>query len=596
MTEPTPLATGVIVPTPEAAARRAQSPLLQLARRRPLAFAALVYLALLVLVAVLGTVIAPYDPVSGNLAESLQGPSWAHWLGTDQLGRDTLSRLIVGTGPTLLYTGQVVAAALISGVAFGMLAGFAGGYVDTFIMAISDLLMSLPGMVMLLVVLTLFQDNMPIAMVCIGVLVSGFLMRVIRASTLSYRQETFIDAAAVAGLPTSLILGRHILTRQLGTVLVQASMLTGMALLLVTGAAYLGFGTEPPYPSWGLMIGDGAQIFGTQPMLMVSAGLAIACTVIATGLLGEGLRDLTTERWSGARARARAPRRLRRREPAMALEQVDQPVNTLLSVRGLQVAYGDADLGVVHGIDFDVAPGSTVGLLGESGSGKSATARAILGVLRNGRVTGGRVLFNGTDITGIGEFPAARRTELGIAYISQEPHMSLDPAWRVGAQLVEALRQHRPELSKVEARESALDLLEKVQMREPEEVFQKYAFELSGGMAQRVSIARALCAEPQLLIADEPTTALDVTVQAEILDLLRDIQLRTGMAILLITHDWGVVADMCSSAVVMRNGVVCEAAPIEVLFSAPADDYTASLLASNPAAMPTREQREEERR
>ncbi|MFT4210328.1 MAG: ABC transporter ATP-binding protein, partial [Microbacterium sp.] len=264
----------------------------------------------------------------------------------------------------------------------------------------------------------------------------------------------------------------------------------------------------------------------------------------------------------------------------------------LLQVRGLEISYGRPDdpTRVVHGIDLTVDAGETVGLVGESGSGKTATARAILGILRGGRITGGRVVLDGADITGIGDFSPAQRTRLGIGYIAQEPHLALDPNWTVGGQLVEALRHVRPTLSKADAREKALDLLRSVRLRDVETVMRKYPFELSGGMAQRVVIARALCEDPKLLVADEPTTALDVTVQAEILDLLRDIQRRTGMAVLIITHDWGVVADLCTKAVVMRHGVVREEASVADIFAHPGDDYTAALLASNPAMMASRGQ------
>ncbi|GAB3615872.1 dipeptide/oligopeptide/nickel ABC transporter permease/ATP-binding protein [Okibacterium endophyticum] len=589
MSTPVPDTTGSFLTAPEVAARRARPAVANIITRKPVAFAGLIFLLLVVFVAILGPAIAPYDPLVGSLADALQGPSWAHPLGTDQLGRDTLSRLIVGTGPTVLYTSQVVAVALALGVCLGTLAGFVGGKADTAVISLSDILMSIPGMVLLLVALTIFQDNMEYAMFAVGVLISGPLMRVIRASTLAFRQELFIEAAQVSGLPTRLILVRHILPRVMGTVLIQTSLLIGLALLLVTGVAYLGFGTQPPYPSWGSMIGDGAQIFGTNPLLMTVAGLAIASTVVAAALLGDGLRDLTVERWSGERAKrlTRRQRRATMTPPAIVTADDVAGSEALLAVRGLEISYlvdGD-EVRVVHGIDLDVPVGGTVGLVGESGSGKSATARAILGILRGGRVTGGSIRLDGEDIADIGRSTPARRVGLRMAYISQEPHVSLDPTWRVGAQLVEALRRHDQSLTKSAARGRALDLLGKVQMRDREEVFRAYPHELSGGMAQRVAIARALCSDPRLLIADEPTTALDVTVQAEILDLLRDIQASTGMSILLITHDWGVVADLCQDAVVLCKGSVVEAGSVREIVRHPKDPYTATLLLSSPAVM-----------
>ncbi|MFC7266728.1 ABC transporter ATP-binding protein [Streptomyces lutosisoli] len=209
---------------------------------------------------------------------------------------------------------------------------------------------------------------------------------------------------------------------------------------------------------------------------------------------------------------------------------------------------------------------------------------AVLGILHGGRTTGGRVLLDGEDITDIAGFSPARRAALRIGHIFQEPHASLDPAWRVGDLIAESL-QHHHGLDRATARQDAIDLLTRVRLREPEAVARRYPHELSGGMAQRVAIARALACRPRLLIADEPTTALDVTVQAEILDLLHGIQARTGMAVALITHDWGVVADLCDRAAVVRHGRIVEQGTVTRLYADPQHEYTRALLAANPARL-----------
>jgi peptide/nickel transport system permease protein len=237
----------------------------------------------------------------------------------------------------------------------------------------------------------------------------------------------------------------------------------------------------------------------------------------------------------------------------------------------------------VHDVSFDVARGETVGIVGESGCGKTMTAMSILGLLPNGgEISDGRIVFDGRDLASMTEKQLREIRGKQIALISQEPMVSLNPAFRVGWQLAHCVRIHHG-VSRREAERRAVALLERVHLPDPATVARRYPHELSGGMAQRVAIARALSGDPRLLIADEPTTALDVTVQAEILQLLREIQQEQGMAILLVTHDWGVVADICDRTVVMYAGEVVERATVQSMFHEPLHPYTQALLDSNPA-------------
>jgi peptide/nickel transport system permease protein len=279
------------------------------------------------------------------------------------------------------------------------------------------------------------------------------------------------------------------------------------------------------------------------------------------------------------RPKAARRRRARGHVPAAPVGSSD----ALLSVRGLTVAFsrGGRDVPVVTGVDFEVGRGEALGILGESGCGKSVTARSILGLLPGtGRVTAGSVVFEGRDLLTASEDEMRAVRGGRIGWISQEPITSLDPAFTIGSQLVEAIRAHRT-CSRREARARALELLALVRLPDPAATAAKYPHELSGGMAQRAGIAGALAADPVMLIADEPTTALDVTVQAEILDLLRDLQ-ATGMAIMLVTHDLGVLADLCERAVVMYAGEVVETAGVAELTAVPGHPYTAALLSANP--------------
>jgi peptide/nickel transport system permease protein len=256
-----------------------------------------------------------------------------------------------------------------------------------------------------------------------------------------------------------------------------------------------------------------------------------------------------------------------------------------LSVCDLVVDLPLASMGwtrVVDQVSFDLVPGETLGLVGESGCGKSVTAMSLVGLVPGeGRIMAGEIHFDGLRLDRLN--PGQWRTIRGkrIALIAQDPMMSLDPSYTIKNQLVEAIRSHKPQTRR-HAYANALELLAMTGIKDPRTVAALYPHQISGGMAQRVDIARALAGDPELLIADEPTTALDSTVQREILVVLRRIQLATGMAVILVTHDWGVVAEMCDRAVVMYAGQVVESADVGSLVARPDHPYTRALLAANP--------------
>jgi peptide/nickel transport system permease protein len=314
---------------------------------------------------------------------------------------------------------------------------------------------------------------------------------------------------------------------------------------------------------------------------------------MALGLLGDAMRDAT----AGRHLRSPPPRGRRnprsrrgpcRRARPAASGQALPPATSLLSVRGLTIAFasGSRDIPVIRDVSFDLAPGEALGIVGESGCGKTVTTRALLGLLPDGgRVMSGSALFDGADLAIMPERDFSRIRGNMIALISQEPMSSLDPSFPVGSELIEVIRRHNG-MSRSQARARAIELLAMVNLPDPREAMSRYPHELSGGMAQRVSIALALAGTPRLLIADEPTTALDVTVQAEILALLRELGQRLGMAIILVTHDWGVLADLCDRAVVMYAGEVVELASVEDLYRSPRHPYTDGLLAANPHLAP----------
>lgn len=556
--------------------------------RHPLAVAAIAYISLLTILAIGAPWLAPHPPNSTDLDMVLASPSRDHLLGTDQLGRDVLSRLMWGGQVSLVGVAQAVGVVLAMGVPLGLIAGYVGGWVDWLISRVIDIALAIPAIVFLLMVLAVFGSNQTVAMVALGFLGAPDVARIVRGATLSVRNELYISAARVSGVPASDIVVRQVLPAVTGPIVVRAALFAGGALLAQSGLSFLGLGVQPPAPTWGGMVAEASIVIARSPWLLVPSGVTIGLAILAFGLLGNAARDASQERYSKADSRRAAKRAAPiapapgvSPEPADATQSGDSP---LLGVRDLIVSI-DGDAGPVRLTDsvrLEVRKGEIVGLVGESGCGKSITGKAILGILPvAASVVSGSTIFDGVDLTQAGERAYWKVRGKRIALISQEPTASLDPSYRVGAQLGEFIRRHDGgDRRAVKAR--VRELLEMVNLPDPDSVAAKYPHELSGGMAQRVAIAIALSGRPELLIADEPTTALDVTVQAEILNLLRRLQEQSGMSVLMITHDWGVVADLCQRAYVMYAGQVVESAPVVDLFDSPKHPYTVGLLNSTP--------------
>ncbi|GAA3342095.1 dipeptide/oligopeptide/nickel ABC transporter permease/ATP-binding protein [Curtobacterium pusillum] len=556
--------------------------------RNPLGLAALVVIAIIVLAGIVGPFVVPFDPNQSDLGNALQGPGGAHLLGTDSAGRDILSRLLFGARSTLIAAAVAAVVALGIGVPTGLLAGFYGRWFDSIASWCTNVLMSVPAIIILLTASAALGRSVWVSMTIFGILMSPGFFRITRTSVQAVRNELYVDAARVAGVSDVSIIGRHILSVVRAPVIIQTSIVAGIAISIQATLEFLGLG-DPLAATWGVMLSEGFVNIYTAPLIAFWPGLVISITIGAFVILGNALRDALED---GPRvARRPAARRARRRpvrdsREARTPSPVTEPEEHLLTVTNLGVGYPQADgtvLEVVHRVDLHVDRGEVLGIVGESGSGKSQTAFSMLGLLpAEAEITHGAITFDGAPLVREGDVHAdetllSRLRGKRIAYIPQEPISNLDPNFTIGHQLVRPMVKLLG-ISRPEARRRALELLRTVGINDPDRTFAAYPHEVSGGMAQRVLIAGAVSCNPDLLIADEPTTALDVTVQAEVLDLLRRLQAEYRMGVVVVTHNFGVVADICDRVVVMQNGSLVEAGDVRSILRTPKDPYTENLL------------------
>ncbi|ACL38777.1 ABC transporter related [Pseudarthrobacter chlorophenolicus A6] len=569
--------------------------------KNPLGIASLVILSTIALLAIFAPVLAPFEENFANISKTLAAPDGVNILGTDSAGRDNWSRLLFGAQLTLLSALLCAGVAIAIGLPAGLIAGYYAGKFEAVSNWIVSILMSLPGLIVLLTIRAAFGPSVWISMIAFGILISPSYFRLTRAAVQSVRNELYVDAARVSGLSDLSIIARHIFSVVRAPIIIQTAAIAGVAIAIQSGLEFLGLG-DPTKATWGVMLSEGFKNVYLTPTLLLWPALAMALTIGGLVLLGNALRDAledgekikhrrkrasvsatsgTTERMTAEPARARQSRK-----SVVAVESGTE--HHLVKVTNLGVGYPQADGSikkVVDDVSFHVDRGEILGIVGESGSGKSQTAFSILGLLPdNARIVGGSIQFDGNYTVAPGDEKVSqeRLTKLRgkrISYIPQEPMSNLDPAFTIGYQLVTPMVRVLG-ISKAEARTRALKLLTDVGIVNPERTFDAYPHEVSGGMAQRVLIAGAISCEPDLVIADEPTTALDVTVQADVLDLLRELQQRLNIGVVLVTHNFGVVADLCDRVAVMQNGRLVEEGTVREILRNPKEKYTQTLLGS----------------
>ena len=564
-------------PAAAGAARRGRRSLRRRLLRDPQAVACAIVLLIIIAAGLLAPLLTGHGPNDASL-DAVNAPLRQHGypLGGDESGRDIWARLLysINTSTVSALIGTTIALAI--GVTAGLVGGYFGRRTGPAIEWLFNLIMTFPGLLILIVLLPVTNGDYRVTMAIFGVLLSPGIYRITRNLVVGVKNELFVDAARVSGLPDRRILRRHVLFAIRGPIIIAAAFLAGTSIGVQSGLAFLGVGSAS-VPSFGAMIASGFVNLYQEPLQFLWPSVLLGILTATLVLLGNSLRDALEGKQPTPSREARQQRPM----PSVTATESDAP--GLLTVEDLAIAYptpsGELHE-VVHSVSLRLDAGEVLGLVGESGSGKTQTAFAILGVLpAEAVVVRGSIKLDGRELLGLSESELRGLRGTSIAYVPQEPMSNLDPSFTVGAQLVEGIRASAS-LSRRQARDRALELLGKVGIPDPERTFRCYPHQISGGMAQRVLIAGAVASRPKLLIADEPTTALDVTIQAEILDLLRDLQQEMNMAVLLVTHNFGVVADVCARMAVMQEGRIVESGATVEVFRAPQHAYTRLLLDS----------------
>ncbi|MER5958237.1 dipeptide/oligopeptide/nickel ABC transporter permease/ATP-binding protein [Streptomyces longhuiensis] len=561
-------------------------------RRLPvLSRIAVAVVAVVVLMALFAPLLAPHDPLDQQSQTDGTGhPSGSHWMGQDSLGRDILSRLMYGARWSLAIGLGATLLALVVGAVLGAIAATSRKAVDETLMRCLDVVMAFPGIALAAVLVAVFGGGIPVLICAIAFLFTPPVARVVRANVLDQYGEDYVTAERVIGARTPHIVLRHVAVNCAAPVLVFCTVQVAEAIVFEASLSFIGAGVRPPDPSWGSVIADGKNMVLIGGWwATVFPGLLMLLTVLALNVLSEGVSDAwaapAARDVSGVEAdRLEAPKpgsgtvlelpglteaATRLRSRARPLPEGDPVLQVTDLAIGFDARHGGVD--IVDGITFDVRPGEVLGLVGESGCGKSLTALTVMGLEPTGARIRGRVTFDGQEL--IGRSMGARRRLLGhdMAMIYQDALSSLNPAMTVRSQLKQVVRRG--------GRRTPAELLSLVGL-DPERTLRSYPHELSGGQRQRVLIAMALSRSPKLIVADEPTTALDVTVQAQVIELLLRLREELGFALILVSHDLALVADVTDRVVVMYGGQIVETGVTADLVEAPTHHYTRGLLGS----------------
>ncbi|WP_231935156.1 dipeptide/oligopeptide/nickel ABC transporter permease/ATP-binding protein [Micromonospora viridifaciens] len=488
--------------------------------------------------------------------------------------------MLRGMQQSLLIAFSVTIIACVIGVVLGVTAGYFGSFIDATVMRAVDLVLTLPTLALAAFLGSLVTGRgvswLGLAMV-LGSLMWTSVARLVRGVVLSLRELAFVDAARVMGASPARIMFRHLVPNVSDHIVVAGTLMFGVAILAESSLSFLGFGVQPPDTSLGLLVANAQSAVLTRPWLFYFPGLLIITIVLSVNYVGEGLRDAFNPKSSPTNPLAT---RQRSRVGKPQVRDAAGPSQAVLKVTDLSVRFGP--LVAVDSISFEIQPGEVVALVGESGSGKSLTGLSLVGLLPSGAVGSGSVAFAGDELSGLTFEQWRKYRGRRIAMILQDPSTTLNPVLTIGAQFEDSMKLASVGVSRAEARRRAVELMESVAIKDAEARLDQYPHQLSGGMRQRIAIALAMVHDPDLIIADEPTTALDVTVQAQVMATLAVARERTGAAMLFITHDLALVAGIADRVAVMHQGVIVEERDVFTLFDDPQADYTKRLLSLAP--------------
>ena len=556
--------------------------------RNPLTLVGCLLFGTVVVAALLVPLLGLPDPNETNLSERLAAPGTSGFiLGSDTLGRDILARLLWGTRVSLAVALTATLVAALLGSLIGMTAGFFRGWVDTVLMRLIDIVLAFPYLILALAIVAVLGPGLLNALIAIALVNVPFFARSVRGVALSVSSMPFIEAARIGAQPRLRILFTGVLPNVLPVIVIAMSTTLGWMILETAGLSFLGLGAQPPQADLGSMLADGRTVMLVHPHVGLLPGLFILILVVGINLMGDGLRDWLDPRLEGGAEAAPGAATAVELSAGAAIEEASMG-DAVVVVKDLQVSFGEGEFAThaVKGVSFSLAAGECLGIVGESGSGKSVTAMSLARLVDSppGRITGGSIKVDGTEVLKASEAELMDLRGSRIGYVFQNPFDSLHPLIPVGKQIAEAVRARAQDGrgQDLDVRARVLELLQRVALPQPEHSMKAYPHQLSGGQCQRVAIAMALANNPRVLVADEPTTALDVTVQKHVLELLDQIRREENLALIFISHDLGVVRAVADKVIVMRSGEVVEAGPVERIFEKAQQAYTRQLLASIP--------------
>jgi peptide/nickel transport system permease protein len=572
--------------------------------RAPGGGVSLISVAALGVVALVAPVILGGPATTLDMLHAAADPGRDHFLGTDALGRDIVARTLVASKLSLSLAVATTLLAAGIGVPLGAVVSLLGRRTRSVFSRALDAALSFPSILVAIFVTAIIGPSATAAVLGVGIAYSPQFARIVNTLAASAAGQEYVASARILGVRWPRLLYRHIVPNIAETIVIVTFVSVGDSIITVSSLSFLGLGVQPPDFDWGQMLTQGVQALYVAPLAALAPALMIAGTGLSAGLIGEAVaRALNPILWT-THARSRRRTEVHDRTPENApivppngrdalrdAPLVSLPEDVLLHVDGLSVTV-PTDGGVITPVDqvsFDLRPGEVLGIVGESGSGKTMTALAIAQLVPYpATIAAGALVFRGQDLlhTSRRQRTAVLSTELAMVF--QDPMSSLNPALRMQTQLTEATRIHR-HVSGATARRRASELLREVGISAPETRMRQYPHEFSGGMRQRATIAMALMIRPSLIIADEPTTSLDVTIQAQIVDVLLELNRVHGTAIILISHDLALISQTCHRALVMYAGSVVEDIPIHLLGKA-AHPYTQALMASVPNIAASREQ------